>query len=155
MSKFEFEIKSSVVSTVIKISGFLDENFVHTDYKIPPCEKIVFDLEKLQGINSCGIRDFINLLKEIPSSAIVEYEKCPPLFIQQVNIVNGFLSSQRRVVSLYAPYIGVEDEDELNHFIDVRNLNISEIQKMISVQGKDYEFDGVVEKYFRFLSLKL
>ncbi len=107
MSKFEFEIKPSDEETLIQISGHLDENFVHSDYKIPNSKKIVFDLEKLQGINSCGIRDFINLLRDIPSTASVEYQKCPPLFIQQVNIVNGFLSSQRKVVSLYAPYIEI------------------------------------------------
>jgi hypothetical protein len=154
MSKFEFEIKPSDDVAKVKISGHLDENFVHTDYKLPPSKKIVFDLEKLQGINSCGIRDFINLLKDVPATTDIEYEKCPPFFIQQVNIVNGFLSSQRKVISLYAPYIGVEDEDEINHFIDARGLDLSTIQKNITIDGKEYEFDGIVEKYFRFLSLK-
>jgi hypothetical protein len=154
MSKFEFEIESSAEQTVIKISGHLDENFIHTEHQIPTTKKVIFDLERLEGINSCGIRDFINLLKDIPELTSVEYEKCPPLFIQQVNIVNGFLSPQRKVVSLFAPYIGIDDEEEMNHFIDVRNLNVSQIEKAIHVNGKEYEFDGIIEKYFRFLTLK-
>jgi hypothetical protein len=154
MSKFEFEIKSYADETVITISGHLDENFIHSEYQIPASKKVIFDLENLEGINSCGIRDFINLLKDIPDSTAVEYGKCPPLFIQQVNIVNGFLSPQRKVVSLYAPYIGIEDEEEMNHFIDVRSLNISQIERSVSLNGKEYEFDGVIEKYFRFMTLK-
>ncbi len=154
MSKFEFEIKSSPDQTVIKISGHLDENFIHTEHKIPTSKKVIFDLEKLEGINSCGIRDFINLLKDIPDSTLVEYEKCPPLFIQQVNIVNGFLSPQRKVVSLYAPYIGIDDEEEMNHFMDVRSLNLAQIEKTVKVDGKEYEFDGIIDKYFRFMTIK-
>lgn len=154
MSKFEFEIKSSEDVTEIKISGHLDENFIHTEYQIPSSKRVIFDLEKLEGINSCGIRDFINLLKDIPDSTSVEYEKCPPLFIQQVNIVNGFLSTQKKVVSLYAPYIGIDDEEEINHFIDVRSLNPSQIEKTIIINGKEYEFDGILDKYFRFMNLK-
>lgn len=154
MSKFIFEIGQISGVVEIKVSGHLDENFIQSDQVIPAGPLVKFNLDKLEGINSCGIREFINLLKRIPPETQIEYTHCPPFFIQQVNIVNGFLASHRKISSLYVPYVGTESEKEMIQFIDAKSLKISDVQKVINIDGEDYEFDGFIEKYFRFLSLK-
>lgn len=154
MTKLKFDIGQESGKVEIKIVGHLDENFIQNEHTIPAGALVKFNLEKLEGINSCGIREFINLLKRISSETQVEYHHCPPFFIQQVNIVNGFLASNRKIASLYVPYVGVESEKEVTQFIVATNLTISGVQKTITINGEAYEFDGFIDKYFRFLTIK-
>lgn len=154
MTKFKFDIRQDLGSIEIKVVGHLDENFIQSEHTIPNGTLVKFNLDKLEGINSCGIREFINLLKRFPAETQVEYSHCPPFFIQQVNLVNGFLATNRKISSLYVPYIGLESENEVTQFVDATSLKISDVKKVIHINGEDYEFDGFIEKYFRFLTIK-
>jgi hypothetical protein len=153
MSKFNLEVVPDVSFTIIKIFGHLDEEFIQSEVNLPPSDIIRFDLAKLDGINSCGIREFISLLKRIPLATMIEYHNCPTIFIIQVNMVNGFLGQNRKVISLFAPYVGIQTENEALYFYEMNGLNTSDILKVIKINDEDHEFDGSIEKYFRFLSL--
>ena len=153
MSKFNLEFFSEAHFTTIKIFGHLDEEFIQSEVDLPSADIIRFDLASLDGINSCGIREFISLLKRIPLTSMIEYHNCPTIFIIQVNMVNGFLGQNRKVVSLFAPYVGIQSENEILHFYEMKGLNTSDILKVVKINDEDHEFDGSIEKYFRFLSL--
>jgi hypothetical protein len=154
MAKFSFEISQESNIVKVKIHGHLDEEFIETEYSIPQACCVKFDLEKLENINSCGIREFINMLKKIPALTQVEYHNCPSFFVSQVNMVNGFLGANRELISVFAPYIGMKtDHKVMKHFI-TSNLNLADVPKFMKIENEEYEFDGSVEKFFRFLSIK-
>ena len=151
MSKFNLEVIPGAGLTTMKISGHLDEDFIQSEVNLPSTDIIKFDFAKLDGINSCGIREFITLLKRFPTTSMIEYHNCPPTFIIQVNMVNGFLAPNRKVMSLFAPYIGVVTENEVLHFYDMAGFKSSDILSVIKINDEDHEFDGSIQKYFRFL----
>ena len=153
MSKFKLEIISESGYITIKFVGHLDEDFIQREIDLPSSEVVKCDLSRLDGINSCGIREFITFLKRIPSTTMIEYHNCPPVFIMQVNMVNGFLGLNRKVFSLFAPYVGVDTENEVLYFYETSGLKASDVLSIIKMNDEDHEFDGSIEKYFRFLNL--
>jgi hypothetical protein len=154
MSTFKVETRIESEATVLIFTGILNEDFVQADFDIPNSKLVKFNLSELKSINSCGIRDLIKYLRRFPEDSSIEFHHCPAFFIQQVNMVGGFLNKMRSISSFYAPYIGIENEDEWSEFYETKLINLSEIPKTIERNGQTYEFDGSIEKFFRFLNFK-
>src|SRR6476659_1416516 len=85
----------------IVLSGFLDEN---SDLKRMETlsGKVMFNMKGLTRVNSCGVRDWVNLLKKLGASQI-HYTECPMVVVKQFNAVPAFLANAQ-VHSFYAPY---------------------------------------------------
>jgi hypothetical protein len=88
------------MNKTISIKGNIDEDFSIELEEIKGCSEISLDFSKVKKINSFGIREFIYFLEVIPQSVKVQFHNCPPLFVHQLNIVEGLLPPNAEVKSL-------------------------------------------------------
>ncbi|HLG20897.1 MAG TPA: hypothetical protein VI895_13915 [Bdellovibrionota bacterium] len=65
---------------------------------------VVFDLKEVKRINSYGIRQWINVMKEIHSKVRqIVFHRCPSVMVEQFNMINNF-GGGGIVYSVYLPY---------------------------------------------------
>lgn len=107
--KFSFTQEVRGGKVVILLKGIIDE-----DSQFGGLNKIegpyVFNFKEVLAINSCGVRNWVNFMKEI-SHREVWYDECPPLIVRQMNMVPSFVG-HAQVTSVFVPYVcdGCEDE---------------------------------------------
>jgi hypothetical protein len=82
----------------------ITEDFSLQSKDFSEAEDIHFDFTELKKINSIGIKNFINFLKDLSPTNRIYYHHCPPRFIQLLNIVNGLFPPQVETKSLFVAY---------------------------------------------------
>ena len=143
-----------IIDKSFHLMGRIDETFVQDMEGVPSFGDINFNLKNLSSINSSGIRAWVILLQKMKAAQISLYE-CPKPFIDQVNMVNGFIPSNARIVSFYVPYFNEKNKTEKqilfveNH--DFKNGKLMPLKKVIDDQGEEMELDVVESKYFKFI----
>ena len=133
--------------------GDVDEHFRQKD--VPRIKKpnVTFVLADVNNFNSCGIREWIYLVRDISELGNLIFTKCSVTMIDQINMVPDSLG-KGRVESFYAPYF-CECNGEVNRLIDVTE-HIQDLQNKQAPQldcencGKQLEFDALEESYFLF-----
>ena len=85
------------------LSGIIDENadLGFLEMLNGPSK---LDMKGIRRINSYGVRAWIEAIRKVPASAIVDFVDCPSVVIDQMNMVAGFLG-RGRVVSFFAPMV--------------------------------------------------
>ena len=135
----------------IELIGCIDEDSDFTEIIDTKAEKINFNFDKVEMINSCGIREWIKFLDQLGSRKII-YENCPQIIIEQINMVHGFIRPESKLVSFYAPYYCEHCDKESK--IHLLSENVHE-KKAPEVKcpycGEDAEFDAIESSYFNFL----
>ncbi len=154
MGQLKFNAEDQDQSLLISVEGSINEDLQIEKLTELKKAHIIFDLDKVKMINSCGIREWIRLIESYGSAITLEYIKVPQIVIQQMNMISGFLSKNAKVTSFYAPYF-IEDLDEEKQIL-LRSDEIKDFKapKMNSnVDGTDYplDFDAIEEQYFKFL----
>lgn len=150
--KFRFEQSSRGTGMVIFLKGFIDEdtNFnVMTKLKGP----VVFNFKDVTGINSCGIRAWVNYIKDL-GEMDVHYEECPPLVVRQMNMIPSFVG-HATVVSVFVPYVCNECESEKlvlspKEEFKAKPLTIKEAIPCAECKKGEMEIDGSPQQYFAF-----
>lgn len=154
MGQLKFEAEDQGQSLLIKVEGSINEDLQIeklTEMKKP---HIIFDMDKVKMINSCGIREWIRLIESHGNGITLEYVKVPQIVIQQMNMISGFLSKNAKVTSFYAPYF-IEDLDEEKQVLlradEIKDFKAPKMNA--NVDGTDYalDFDAIEEQYFKFL----
>lgn len=114
-------------------------------------------LKDLKGINSLGVRTFINWHKGLSykSMTIVQAPKC---FIDQANMVEGFIPIRSKIKSFQVPYFSEETEQETNVTFDIGvNYYVMDQQwkfsfpQVLDKKNNPMEMDVQPERYFSFL----
>jgi len=152
LDKFYFEVKPRGDKKVIQLGGAIDE-----DTSFEEIKKVggpyVFNFKNLDNINSCGIRTWVNFLKELGKVQIF-YEECPPLVVRQMNMVPSFRGGAT-VVSVYVPYVCDACDTEKLVLIQGDKLadtsSIPEAFKCDTCKKGEMEIDGHPDQYFAFL----
>ncbi|MEK6628234.1 MAG: hypothetical protein AABY53_06375 [Bdellovibrionota bacterium] len=130
-------------------SGSIDESLANYLSIFPAIPKITINLEEINSINSTGIREWINLMTKLETSKIT-LTNCPKIFIDQVNMVKGFLSANAVVESFYVPYYSESADAEKK--IKLEKANGFKYENTITdPSGTVYEIDVIVSKYFKFI----
>ena len=148
------KVQQNSGKTQIDIIGSIDENFNQYTKDIPKSGEIDFSLQALKSINSTGIREWIKLMHSIPGAQI-SFSNCPKIFIDQVNMVSGFVPGSSRFVSFYVPYYNEDLDKEalvlykLGENFTSNTVQIQEHHK--DAQGNLFELDVVKSKYFKFI----
>jgi hypothetical protein len=62
----------------------------------------VLDLSAIQRINSIGVRNWVRFLRTV-AGLNVSLRRCPPVMIEQLNVVSGF-KGNARIETILAPY---------------------------------------------------
>lgn len=140
--------------TQIDIIGSIDENFNQFTKDIPKSGEVEISLQALKSINSTGIREWIKLMQSIPGAQI-SFTNCPKIFIDQVNMVSGFIPKSSKVLSFYVPYYNEDlDKEALVLYKLGENYTANSIQVQDhhkDAQGNLFDLDVVKAKYFKFI----
>jgi anti-anti-sigma regulatory factor len=107
--KFKFEVTKTGNRNVVRLRGSIDED---TEFEglMKLAAPLVFNFKDLIAINSCGIRSWVNLLKDLGNIEIY-YEECTPVVVRQMNMVPSFVGNAK-VLSVYVPYVCDDCEAE-------------------------------------------
>ena len=97
------EIKQSPTEAVYRFVGDVDEHFRQKDVPRLKKQKITFILEEINNFNSCGIREWIYLVRDIGELGNLKFIRCSVTMIDQINMVPDSLG-KGQVESFFAPY---------------------------------------------------
>ncbi|MDA8792724.1 hypothetical protein N9N67_05730 [Bacteriovoracaceae bacterium] len=138
-------------STIFHFSGVINEEFLQQQIEIPISPNIVLDLDKVKLINSCGIREWIRFIQRMDQQEKIIYRQIPKVFINQMNIVKGFVTKNSLVESFYAPYFDEDNDLEMDKLIFTDQVVDSQAPVFMNEQGNELEFDAFESTYFKFL----
>lgn len=150
--KFKLEQGLKEGRRTVLLKGVIDE-----DSDFSPILKlkgpIVFNFRFVTAINSCGVRNWVNFLKQI-SDWEIYYEDCPPLVVRQLNMVPSFVG-HAQVISVFGAYVcDVCDAEKMVLIQQERFkkgvVNIPEAIECESCKKGEMEFDGQPQQYFSF-----
>jgi len=152
-TNLQIEISQNEREVTYRFTGDVDENFRHAD--VPRISKpiINFELSDIRNFNSCGIREWIFLIKDVGALGHLYFRHCSVAVIDQVNMVPDSLGAGE-IDSFYAPYYCQKD-GEVNQLIEV-NKHQDAISKKVAPQfncphcNAELEFDALEESYFLF-----
>ena len=156
MSRCKYKIENKGEICEVILSGVIDDSFP-TDKLVLPAEKIVeINLNEIKMINSLGIREWIKFVNSVQSKN-VSITYCPKIFIDQVNMVQGFIPAEFKIKSFYVPYFNEDDdleksvlyvsgEDYGDGFLNVKSTINHD-------SGAVLDIDVMEQKYFKFLKV--
>ncbi|MEN9835465.1 MAG: hypothetical protein RL011_1658 [Pseudomonadota bacterium] len=64
---------------------------------------VIINFRKVESVNSCGVRAWINFMREVAKGRNLIFEECTPEIVCQINMIPNFRGSAR-VKSVYASY---------------------------------------------------
>lgn len=153
-SKLKIERREESGTTRLSLKGIIDEDadFEAAFADLKPT--VLINLEGIDLINSCGVREWVQAIKVFPKHGRVLFEKCAPRIVEQVNYVANFLGSGE-IVSFYAPYFCPKCKKEANILLTVEGLLRSKpvkapVEKCPACKAQ-MEFDDIEDEYFAFL----
>lgn len=154
MSRFKMQVDNQPDGSLkVKFEGAIDEDVDFSQYSLSGAKALI-NLSALKSINSCGIREWIKWFSQYPQMQF-EFEECPKIVVDQMNMVQGFLPATGKVSSFYVPYYNDDSGDEKNvlfifgnHFDAQGGLTYPVVK---TDSGEDMEPDVVEQKYFKFL----
>ena len=124
--------------------------------------RVRFDLSGVEAINSCGVREWINVLRGLESrEAAIEYAGVSVALVQQFNMILN-ARGIGKVLSFQAPYYCAKCRKPREVVLVIADH--AQLQKAGALSappmscttcGDALEFDEIEEKFFNFLDLQL
>ena len=144
---------------VVNFDGDIDaEAEVHLGQLLSKInDKIVFNFKAVSSINSCGVRSWINFLREVEAKQPeILFEHCTPEVVMQINMIPSFKGSAK-VVSVYGNFICDEcgtEKEEL--FTEGANLPSGQNIELDALEcpkcGAEMELEEMEDEFFAFLA---
>ncbi len=143
----------------ITVNGKINEDTLFPTIKFSKNSTVVFDLENLTLLNSCGIRGWIYWLKSFSKEVTsVIFRKCNRIFIEQVNLIDGLVPDGGIIESFQAPYYCESCDVIDTRLIDCQSLlqvtsedsTLSVPVKLCTKCGTVMELDIIEKKYLKF-----
>jgi hypothetical protein len=155
--KLDVEIKEEDQKVTYTFNGDVDENFKQTNLPRISAQTIIFELEHVDNFNSCGIREWIYLIKDFSKLGKLIFRNCSINMIDQVNMVPDSANGAK-IESFFAPYYCETEtcEGEVNRMIVVEN-NIDDLTSGKAPEftcekcSKPLDFDALEGSYFLFI----
>ena len=151
-----WRIKERPGFTSVEFFGEIDENADFAELKRRLKGNVVFHLADVRRINSCGVREWVNFVRDLPQVQDLVFTHCSPAIVTQLNMIFNFRGTAK-VRSFLAPYLcencNAEEEkllDVQQHFPtrDVRRVPDFKCDKC----STRMEFDDIPERYLSFLA---
>jgi hypothetical protein len=137
----------------ISISGSIDED-IHLDkIKVASGKPNHVHLDGVSLINSTGIRQWITWIKNFENEKWVFFG-CPPVFVNQLNMIDSFIPKGSKVESFYIPYYS-DETDEEKRLLMLRadwEKDPKHFPQQLDSEGNEMVLDVLPDKYFKFLS---
>lgn len=118
MSSLEHTLTEADGEHVLSIKGVINEEADLAFMKEIPAGKVIVNTRDVDRINSCGVREWIQALKEIPEGCELHYVECSPAFLDQINMISNFIGDGK-VESMYIPYICEDCDTKKDELIDL------------------------------------
>jgi anti-anti-sigma regulatory factor len=150
-SSLKFEKEEYDDHVIFNVSGQIDEDAGLENIQITGVKKIVFNLNDVSMINSCGIRDWVEFQKSIDDDIQIIYRNCPQVIIEQLNIINGFIKKNGLIESFYAPYYDEKADKEFKILITPDEVIDGKAPVKKNKNGEILDFDEIELQYFNFL----
>jgi hypothetical protein len=145
-------------TTTLSLKGSLNEYSSALDgVEVNPNFDLNLDLKDLTSINSLGIRNFHSWIYSIQCQRL-RVLNCPRVFVNQLNLVAGFLPPKTEIESFFVPYYSEKTSEETSvlftKFLEYKSVagktKIS-FPRVTDSQGNTMELDVLEDNYFRFL----
>jgi anti-anti-sigma regulatory factor len=152
-----FSIKSIAegTSTVLIISGDMNEDAAYEGQILALGQPIVLDMEGVTSINSVGIREWIKWIKSLPENVPLSVRKAPKIIVDQINMISGFLPPGTAIESFFVPYFSEATNNERMILFtkgkEYEGANVTAPEDIIDDSGNPMEMDVIAAKYFKFL----
>ena len=146
-------------SDLIEYIGPIDaEAEVHLAQLLPKLGKnLVFNFRQVESVNSCGVRSWINFMRELEKEERnIKFEECTSEIVMQINMIPSF-KGKAHIASVYGGYVCDEcGHEESVLFTEGKNLPEDPDDELPSVTcsqcGSEMELEEMEEEYFAFLA---
>jgi hypothetical protein len=149
-----WRIKERPGLTTVEFVGEIDENADFAELRRKLRGPVAFQLAEVRRINSCGVREWVNFVRDLPHVSDLTFSHCSPAIVTQLNMIYNF-RGHAKIRSFFAPYVcdacGLEEEK----LIDVASQAQAGGQLPAfgcSSCGAAMEFDDLPERYLSFLA---
>lgn len=153
--KLIIERKDEGDYSLLTLKGVIDEEADLEDTFADLKPNVILNLEGIEMINSCGVREWIHTFEKVPPEIKVQYDKCAPRIVEQMNYVANFIGTGK-VISFHAPYFCSQCQESVNVLLDVKDLAKAESTEAPAKNcpkcNSSMEFDDIEEEYFSFLA---
>ena len=151
-----WRIKERPGFTTVEFSGEIDENADFAELRRRLSGSVVFHLAEVRRINSCGVREWVNFVRDMPHVVELTFSHCSPAIVTQLNMIYNF-RGQAKVRSFYAPYVCENCHTEEEKLLDVQsqfpNGDIHSVPEFTcETCEQSMEFDDLPERYLSFLA---
>jgi anti-anti-sigma regulatory factor len=154
-SGLNWSLQQDRASVVVSLTGAIDEdaNFERLLSKLNNMSAIRIDMSGVGRINSCGVREWVNFVRALPSNADLALEKCPSVVVAQINMISNF-AANARILSVKAPFVCDSCGHEEEILVDLQRGEKPSLEARAcsSCGKKALVFDDLEESYFAFIS---
>jgi hypothetical protein len=148
--------------TIAALKGTIDEDAELVTKLQGLTGKVRFELADVTAINSCGVREWINALREIEGrDTRIEFAGVSVALIQQFNMILN-ARGIGRVVSFHAPYYCEKCRKPREMLLSIAEHpglqtpgELRAPARECPACGAALEFDEIEEKYLNFLEIQL
>ena len=147
----EIRVRDAEGKTEITIAGVIDE---HTDLSpLAVLEgRLEFNLRDVQRLNSLGMHNWIQALRELAPKADLVFSECSLVVIDQLNMIHGFLG-HGMVQSFYGAMVCESCDVCMEHLFEADACR--ELERLPPVAcaecGCAMELDDDINRYLSFL----
>ena len=153
-----WRIKERPGFTTVEFTGEIDENADFSELKKRLRGPVVFQLAEIRRINSCGVREWVNFVRDLPAVTELTFSHCSPPIVTQLNMIFN-LRGNARVRSFYAPYVCESCGHEEDKLLDVQSQLLGAAGGKFRAPeftcdqcGAAMDFDDLPERYLSFLN---
>lgn len=153
-----YSVKRRDEELVLHLDGSMDENADLFDL-IPMISGVVrIDLGGVRRINSAGVRDWVNFIRQVQDRADeVTLSRCSPAIVMQMNMISNF-RGEAQVQSIFAPLVCPECDREDDVLVSLTPEQLEVLPDGVPERpcpdcGAVMELDDIPERYFAFLNL--
>ena len=116
---------------------------------------LIFNFKQVEYVNSCGVRAWINFLRDVEKGRKIIFEECTPEIVSQINMIPNFRGNAK-IKSVYASYTCENcDHQQWTLFEEGRNLPQSLSGSLPEVAcekcSKPMEMEELEDEFFAWL----
>ena len=138
--------------TTVALAGEIDEHADFTPLRAQLRGVVELDLAGIRRINSCGVREWVNFVRDLPEASSLTFRACSTAFVTQLNMIFNF-RGPAKIRSFHAPYVCdvCGHDDEL--LVEVGPGGKVELPAPVCPTcGDVMQFDDLPERYLSFLA---
>ena len=151
-------MKPALISAHPALEGAITEETDFSQFLELPQAEIEIDLSLVSRINSCGVREWLNFVRELEArGGRVVLTRCSSAIVGQLNLIYNFLGKSGEVRSVMAPYVCDEcghEEDRLIALEDSPDIEVLTAEAECPKCAELMEFADLPDYYLQFHTMR-